>query len=146
MWTRRLARRPLTALAALLLAVPLTFAASHLGSKRYQFSPNQNLTIHIAAGEVEVTSILFEFPGATLGFRTANRARVKLINKGQKGVSVGLAISLFDKDDRLVGATTGGTKGINLKPGAETEYNLPFHHLTAHLERAAFFFIAMEIR
>jgi hypothetical protein len=119
-------------------------AAAELASKRYRFSPNQNLTIQLSAGGVAVRSVLFEFPGAVMGFRSAHRAKVKVVNEGDHAVKLGLSISLFDEQDRLVGVAAGGTKGISLKPGEESDFSLPFHYLTEHLETASFFFIAIE--
>ncbi|MBI4160897.1 MAG: hypothetical protein HY509_00440, partial [Acidobacteria bacterium] len=107
---------------------------AELASRRYKFSPNQNLTVEIRAGGIAVRSVLFEFPGAVLGIRSAHRARVRVVNESDGKVKMGLAIALFDADDRLIGVASGGTRGVSLKPGAETDYSLPFHEVRGSLE------------
>jgi hypothetical protein len=137
--------RAVATLAAVLLFGADVTAGAELASKRYRFSANQNLTIELSAGGTAVRSVLFEFPGAVMGFRSSHRAKVKVVNEGEQSVKLGLSIALFDDQDRLVGVATAGTRGISLKPGEESDFNLPFHNLTEHLESAAFFFIAIEI-
>lgn len=132
------------AIVALLLLGPGLAAGAELASKRYKFSANQNLTLQMSAGGVTVRSVLFEFPGSVMGFRSSNRARVKVINEGQQAVTLGLSIALFDEQDRLVGVASAGTRGVSLKPGEESDFNLPFHNLTENLKSASSFFIALE--
>ncbi len=135
-------KNPLVGLVAILIA--LTPAHAELSSKRYTFSKNKVLPLSVTVGEVEVRSILFEFPSSILGFRGSNRAKVKVVNGGSETVRIGLGIALFDHADNLVGVSSGGNKGVRLKPGAEVDYSLPFHFLTDNVENAASFFLSIE--
>ena len=145
------ASRPARILAAaglltLLAAVAFSTAASDTNSARYKFEGNKWLALDLAVGDVRAETIRFEWPATLMKMKTGYKATVKIANGSSQQVGVGLAVAIYDKDVKLIGAGAGGTTLGTIDPGSTAQFTVDFKDVTARLEQADQFHIALEIR
>ncbi len=88
--------------------------------------------------------VLFSFGSA--GMKTGYKATVKLVNGSTGQVRIGLGLVLFDRDGKLVGVGTTGTKLGTIDPGDEATFSIDFNHVTERLEQANQFQLVVETR
>lgn len=142
MWRHRLAG-PLV-LALMLAAVSPAAASS--GSARYRFEGNKWLALDLSVDDVRLDMIKFEWPATRLGIKTGYKGTVKVANGSARQVRIGLAVVLYDSDNKLIGAGTTGTTLGTVDPGDTAEFNIDFKDITERLEAASQFHIALEAR
>lgn len=129
----------------------LTPASAELLSKQFQFKPATTLEIGATtADELRLDSVQFALPPSDGGrfLRTGGhvKAEVAVSNVGTSTRRVGLAIALFDAEDRLVGVASGGTGLMPLKSDRQRTFTLVFDDVNAAAARATTFQITMEIK
>lgn len=124
-------------------------AASSLLSKSFVFKPDTTLEVgsEIDAG-LRLDKVRFVLPAAQGGTltRTAGvaRAEVSISNTGGASRRVGIAIALFDTDNRLLGVASGGMKLFPIKAGRQETYSLAFGDVNAEIPQATKFQITVE--
>jgi len=131
-------------LAALVAAVSITSAET--SSARYRFEGNKWLALDLAAGDVRAETIRFEWPATLMHMKTGYKATVKINNGSSQQVKAGIAVALIDKDLKLIGAGTSGTTLGTIDPGTSAQFSVDFKDVTARLEQADQFYIALEIK
>lgn len=147
---RRLTTR-LLLLPVLACLVPGLVSAELL-SKSYHFKPGVTLEIGAAADPgLRVDSVRFRVPPASADGRHERTsgmvsAEVAVSNLGQKSAMIGLAIALYDKQGRLVGASSGGSKLMPLKAGRQKTFTLVFDFVNAYAHQADTFQLSAEAR
>ena len=82
------------------------------------------------------------FKGAEFG----TRARVEVTNTGTLPKIPGFAVAVMDKDGRLLGAASGGTKFGTVKPGETETFDLNYTQVKERLGAGDTFFFAIELR
>ncbi|MEK7284130.1 MAG: FxLYD domain-containing protein [Acidobacteriota bacterium] len=127
-------------------ATALTPAAADTNSARYKFEGNKWLALDLAIGDVRADTIRFEWPATLMRVKTGYKATVKVANGSSRQASVGIAVAVYDKDSRLIGAGTAGTTLGTIDPGDTTQFTVDFKDVTARIEQADQFHIALETR
>jgi len=136
-------------LALLLLvsaAAALTPAGADTNSARYKFEGNKWLALDLAIGDVRAETIRFEWPATLMRVKTGYKATVKIANGSSRQASIGIAVAIYDRDSRLIGAGTTGTTLGTIDPGDTTQFTVDFKDVTARIEQADQFHIALETR
>jgi hypothetical protein len=115
-------------------------------SARYKFEGNRWLALDLSAGDVRAETIRFEWPATLMRMKTGYKATVKVNNGSSQQVKAGIAVALIDKDLKLIGAGTSGTTLGTIDPGSSAQFSVDFKDVTARLEQADQFYIALEIK
>jgi len=131
---------------AVLAAAALSSASADTNSARYKFEGNKWLALDLAVGDVRAETIRFDWPATLMRMKTGYKATVKIANGSSQQVRVGIAIALIDKDLKLIGAGTVGTTLGTIDPGTSAQFTADFKDVTARLEQADQFYIALETR
>jgi len=144
-------RRParilrLAGVLAVLAAAAFSSASADTNSARYKFEGNKWLALDLAVGDVRAETVRFEWPATLMRMKTGYKATVKIANGSSQQVRVGIAIALIDKDLKLIGAGTVGTTLGTIDPGTSAQFTVDFKDVTARLEQADQFYIALETR
>ena len=144
-------RRParilrLAGVLAVLAAAALSSASADTNSARYKFEGNKWLALDLAVGDVRAETIRFDWPATLMRMKTGYKATVKIANGSSQQARVGIAIALIDKDLKLIGAGTVGTTLGTIDPGTTAQFTVDFKDVTARLEQADQFYIALETR
>lgn len=127
-------------------ATALTPATADTNSARYKFEGNKWLALDLGIGDVRADTIRFEWPATVMRVKTGYKATVKVANGSSRQASVGIAVAVYDKDSRLIGAGTAGTTLGTIDPGDTTQFTVDFKDVTARIEQADQFHIALETR
>lgn len=144
---RQMLRRVFPAvLCMLVLALP---AQGELLSKRYQFKSGVVLEMSVPTRSgLRLDTVTFEMPETVEGRLTVAsgllRAKVVVSNLGSDARKVGLAIALYDDEDRLLAVASGGSKLASIKPDRARTYSLVFEGVFAEALRATTFQISLE--
>lgn len=143
---RALDRILLAVLCLSLLALP---AQAELLSKRYQFKAGVVLEISTSNNRgLRLDTVTFEMPETVDGRLTVAsgllRAQVAVSNVAAESRKVGLAIALYDDEDRLLAVASGGSKLTSIKPDRSKTYSLVFEGVFAEALRATTFQISLE--
>jgi len=131
---------------ALLVTIALSTVAADTNSARYKFEGNKWLALDLAVGDVRAETIRFEWPATLMKMKAGYKATVKIANGSSLQVGVGLAVAIYDKDLKLIGAGAGGTTLGTVDPGGTAQFTVDFKDVTARLEQADQFHIALETR
>jgi len=133
-------------LCALMLAAP---AHGELLSKRYQFK--SGVVLEMSASNqrgLRLDTVMFQMPETVEGRLTVAsgllRAQVVVSNLAAESRKVGLAIALYDDEDRLLAVASGGSKLASIKPDRARTYSLVFEGVFAEALRATTFQISLE--
>jgi hypothetical protein len=136
----------LAGLLAVLAAAAFSAASADTNSARYKFEGNKWLSLDLSVGDVRAETIRFEWPATLMRMKTGYKATVKVSNGSSGQVGIGLAVAVYDKDLKLIGAGTGGTTLGTVDPGGTAQFTVDFKDVTARLEQADQFHIALETR
>lgn len=140
-------RSPGRLVAVLLLAAAVTLPAiGATNSARYKFEGNRWLSLDLAVEDVRTDTIRFDWPSTVLGFKTGYKATVKVVNGSSRQASIGVAVVLYDADNKMVGVGSTGTKVGTLSPGDSADFSVEFNHVTERLDQATQFQIALQAR
>jgi len=127
-------------------AAALAPAGADTNSARYKFEGNKLLTLDLGVGDVRADSIRFEWPATLMRGKTGYKANVKVVNGSSHQASVGIAVAIYDRDSRLIGAGTAGTTLGTIDPGETTQFTVDFKDVTGRIEQADQFHIALETK
>jgi len=136
-------RAVLAAAFTLITAIGPAGAAGN--SAAYRFEPNKWLALDLAVTGVQVEQIKFHWPSTMMGIKTGYKATVRVKNGSVRQIGLALAVALYDKDARLLGAGTTATRVGTIDPGDAAEFEVDFNHTTQRLEQASQFHILLEI-
>lgn len=130
------------------LLVSLT-AAAGISSERFAFKNSVTLRIStVAVDGLRLDTVRFKLPAAAgeTASRTAGPGTVYLTisNTATGARRMGVAVALFDEQDRLVGVASGGSRLTNLKSGRQKQYRLVFEDVNGEIARATTFQVTVE--
>jgi hypothetical protein len=139
----------LAGLCLLGLTVAPSVLTAELLSKRYEFKDGVVLEIAVPMRSgLRLESVLFRMPPTVEGRLTRAagllNANVVVENTSQAALKVGLAIALFDGEDRLLAVASGGSKLASIKPAHKKTFTLEFDGVFAEANRAKTFQISLE--
>lgn len=121
-------------------------AGTTTNSARYRFEGNKWMTLDLSVGDVRAEAIRFEWPATLMKIKTSYKALAKITNGSSRQVRIGVAIALYDAENRLIGAGTSGTTLGTVDPGDTAQFAIEFGNVTARLEQAAQFHMALEVK
>lgn len=122
-------------------------------SESYPFAWDRIIPLAVTLDGVKVSSIFFNtrvikpgFFSFLKGAEFGTRAQVEVTNTGKYPRIPGFAVAVLDKDGRLVGVASGGTKFGTVKPGETETFDLNFTQVKERLPAGARFYLAIELR
>jgi hypothetical protein len=131
-----------------IVATPLSFY-----SESFPFQWDRTIPLTTNLDGLKVTSIFFNKravkPGIFSFLKDAEfgtRAQVEVTNTGKYPKIPGFAVAVLDKDGRLLGVATGGTKLGTVKPGDTETFDLNFTQVKERLSSGDKFLLAIELR
>jgi hypothetical protein len=138
-------------LLVLVAATALDDARAGLVSREFQFKAGTILEVGAETPErLRIDNVRFDAPSKVSGklvrLGGVFEAEVAVSNGGNESARAGIAIALFDDEGRLVGAASGGSKVVSIKPGRQKSFTLVFDGVTAEAERATRFHITLETK
>jgi len=112
------------------------------------FKDDVTLELGVTTGDgLRIDSVHFRAASSGGGMmRIGDRmsAEIAVSNTSEQPLKVGLAIALFDGNERLLGVASGGTRIAPIKSGRQKRYTLVFGHVNSEAARAKTFQISME--
>ena len=129
-------------------AAPLSFHSESLG-----FVWDRTIPLAINLDGLKVTSIFFNKRKVEKGpfsfmknAEFGTRAQVEVTNTSKSPRVPGFAVAVMDKDGRLIGVASGGTKLGTIKPGETETFDLNFSQVKERLASGDRFLLAIELR
>lgn len=135
--------------ALLFLALAGSAAHAELLSKRYVFKKGVTLSMGADVdGGLRLDTVRFELPSPVgEDIRRVGglvKAEVAVSNTSEEPWRFGIAIALFDDEDRLLGVASGGTGLRSLAPGRQRVYTLVFEKVSMEAARSTTFYVSVE--
>ncbi len=122
-------------------------------SEGFSFSWDRVIPLSINLDGLKVTSIFFNKRAVQSGFLGilkdadfGTRAQVEVTNTGKRPKVPGFAVAVLDKEGRLIGTASGGTKVGTIKPGETETFDLNFTQVKERLASGDRFLLAIELR
>jgi hypothetical protein len=124
-------------------ASPLSFF-----SESFPFSWDRTIPLAVDLDGLKVRSIFFNkrVVGLLMGAEFGTRAQVEVTNTSKRPKVPGFAVAVIDKDGRLLGVASGGTKFGTVKPGETETFDLNFSQVKERLPLGDRFLLAIELR
>ena len=129
-------------------AAPLAFY-----SESFAYSWDRTIPLSINLDGLKVSSIFFNkrtiqpgFFNIIKGAEFGTRAQVEVTNTGKVPKVPGFAVAVLDKDGRLLGVASGGTKFGTVEPGETETFDLNFAQVKERLAFGDKFLLAIELR
>lgn len=127
---------------------PLTFFSDSFG-----YAWDRVIPISISLDGLKVNSIFFNKRAVKSGVLSflndaefGTRAQVEVTNTSTRPKVPGFAVAVLDKDGRLIGVASGGTKVGTIKPGETETFDLNFSQVKERLASGDKFLLAIELR
>jgi hypothetical protein len=128
--------------------VPLTFS-----SESHAFAWDRMIPLTVNVDGLRINSIFFNkrkiepgFFDLFKGVEFGTRAEVEVTNTSKYPVIPGFAVAVFDKDGRLLGVASGGTRFGTVKPGSTETFDLNFTQVKERLPLGDHFLLTIELR
>lgn len=129
-------------------STPLTFF-----SESFLFAWDRVIPLTVQLDGLRVSSIFFNKrmvkPGSVSILKNAEfgtRAQVEVTNIGKTPKIPGFAVAVLDKDGRLLGVATGGTRVGTISPGETETFDLNFTQVKERLALGDKFLLSIELR
>ncbi|MDR3685147.1 MAG: hypothetical protein P4L11_15570 [Geothrix sp.] len=129
-------------------AAPLAFY-----SERFAYAWDRTIPLSINLDGLKVTRIFFNkrvlesgFFNLMKGAEFGTRAQIEVTNTAQVPKVPGFAVAVLDKDGRLLGVASGGTKFGTVAPGETETFDLNFTQVKERLASGDKFLLAIELR
>lgn len=136
------------ALAAGSAAAPVR---AELFTKKYLFKPEVILEMHVALGKtVRLDTVRFLLPSkpksGMIRVGGLAKAEVAISNTSNESLKIGVAMALYDDDERLLGVASGGSRFLAIKSNRQSTYTLVFDDVNLEIDKATSFQISVETR
>lgn len=129
-------------------ARPLSFY-----SESFPYIWNRTIPMSIDLDGLKVTSIFFNtrkvepgFFNLFQGIEFGTRAQLEVTNTSKHPKVPGFAVAVLDKDGKLLGVASGGTKLGTMKPGDTETFDLNFTQVKERLPKGDRFLLSIELR
>jgi len=147
------AQSPAPAPAAAPAAAPVAESSLSYFSESFPFAWDRVIPLSVNVDGLKVTSIFFNrrmvqpgFFNILQGAEFGTRAQVEVTNTAKYPRIPGFAVAVLDKDGRLLGVASGGTKVGTIKPGETETFDLNFTQVKERLAKGDRFLLAIELR
>ena len=122
-------------------------------SESFAFTWDRVIPLSVNVDGLKVTSIFFNrrvmqpgFFNIMKGAEFGTRAQVEVTNTAKYPRIPGFAVAVLDKDGKLLGVASGGTKIGTVKPGETETFDLNFTQVKERLPKGERFLLAIELR
>lgn len=122
-------------------------------SDSFPFAWDRVIPLSIDVDGLKVKSIFFDkrvvqsgFFNVLKGAEFGTRAQVEVTNTSKYPKVPGFVVAVVDKDGRLLGAASGGTKVGTIKPGETETFDLNFTQVKERIASGDRFLLAIELR
>jgi len=122
-------------------------------SESFPYVWDRTIPMSVDLDGLKVTSIFFNqrkvepgFFNLLKGAEFGTRAQLEVTNTGKYSKVPGFAVAVLDKDGKLLGVASGGTKLGTLKPGDTETFDLNFTQVKARLAKGDRFLLSIELR
>lgn len=122
-------------------------------SESFPFAWDRMIPLTVNLDGLKVTRIFFNkrvvepgFFNLLKGAEFGTRAQVEVTNTGKYPKIPGFAVAVLDKDGKLLGAASGGTKVGTIKPGETETFDLNFTQVKERLAKGDRFLLTIELR
>ncbi|WP_306591254.1 hypothetical protein [Geothrix sp. 21YS21S-4] len=122
-------------------------------SESFPFSWDRTIPLSVNLDGLKVTRIFFNkrvvesgFFNILKGAEFGTRAQVEVTNTGKYPKIPGFAVAVLDREGKLLGVASGGTKLGTVKPGETETFDLNFTQVKERLARGDRFVLAIELR
>ncbi|WP_026852146.1 hypothetical protein [Geothrix fermentans] len=122
-------------------------------SESFAFAWDRVIPLSVNVDGLKVTSIFFNrrvmqpgFFNIMKGAEFGTRAQVEVTNTAKYPRIPGFAVAVLDKDGKLLGVASGGTKVGTVKPGETETFDLNFTQVKERLPKGERFLLAIELR
>jgi len=134
-------------------AAPVSEASLSYYSETFPFAWDRMIPLSVNVDGLKVSSIFFNrrvvrpgFFNILKGAEFGTRAQVEVMNTGKYPKIPGFAVAVLDKDGKLLGVASGGTKVGTIKPGETETFDLNFTQVKERLAKGDRFLLAIELR
>jgi len=135
------------------VASPAPVAPLSFFSDSFSYAWDRVIPLSIEIDGLKVSSIFFNkrviqpgFFNLLKGAEFGTRARIEVTNTGKYPKVPGFVVAVLDKDGRLLGTASGGTKVGTIKPGETETFDLNFSQVKERLASGDRFLLAIELR
>jgi hypothetical protein len=119
-------------------------------SQRFKFHWDRLIPLNVELDGLKLNSIFFNRREIRSGFLKGAdfgiRAEVEVTNTAKYPRIPGFVVAVFDEDQKLLGAASGGTKIGTVPPGSTETFQMNFHHVVERLPKGASFILSVELR
>lgn len=134
-------------------AAPVSDASLSYFSESFPFAWDRTIPLTVNVDGLKVNSIFFNrrviepgFFNILKGAEFGTRAQVEVTNTAKYPRIPGFAVAVLDKDGKLLGVASGGTKVGTVKPGDTETFDLNFTQVKERLPKGDRFLLAIELR
>ncbi|WP_257305359.1 hypothetical protein [Geothrix campi] len=134
-------------------AAPASEASLSYYSEAFPFAWDRMIPLTVNVDGLKVSSIFFNrrelqsgFLNLLKGAEFGTRAQVEVTNTAKYPKIPGFAVAVLDKDGKLLGVASGGTKVGTIKPGETETFDLNFTQVKERLSKGDRFLLAIELR
>lgn len=134
-------------------AAPVPDASLSYFSESFPFAWDRVIPLTVNVDGLKVSSIFFNrrviepgFFNLLKGAEFGTRAQVEVTNTAKYPRIPGFAVAVLDKDGKLLGVASGGTKVGTVKPGETETFDLNFTQVKERLPKGDRFLLAIELR
>ncbi|WP_243317682.1 hypothetical protein [Geothrix paludis] len=132
---------------------PVADASLSYFSESFPFAWDRVIPLSVNVDGLKVSSIFFNkrmvqpgFFNILQGAEFGTRAQVEVTNTAKYPRIPGFAVAVLDKDGKLLGVASGGTKVGTIKPGETETFDLNFTQVKERLAKGDRFLLAIELR
>ena len=122
-------------------------------TEAFAFAWDRTIPLSVNLDGLKVSSIFFNKRMVQSGFfnllkdaEFGTRAQVEVTNTSKHPKIPGFAVAVLDKDGKLLGVASGGTKFGTIKPGETETFDLNFTQVKERLSKGDRFLLAIELR
>ena len=151
--TQAFAQAPAPAASPAQASVPGSEVSLSYFAETFPFSWDRMIPLSVNVDGLKVTRIFFNkrmvepgFFNLLKGAEFGTRAQVEVTNSGRYPKIPGFAVAVLDKDGKLLGVASGGTKVGTIKPGETETFDLNFTQVKERLAKGDRFLLAIELR
>jgi hypothetical protein len=131
------------------VATPAPGTSLSYYAEAFAFAWDRVIPLYVNVDGLKVTSIFFNRRVAQPGFfnllkgaEFGTRAQVEVTNTAKYPKIPGFAVAVLDKDGKLLGVASGGTKIGTIKPGETETFDLNFTQVKERLAKGDRFLLA----
>ena len=151
--TQAFAQAPAPAASPAQVPAPVSEGSLSYYAESFPFSWDRTIPLTVNVDGLRVTHIFFNkrmvdpgFFSLLKGAEFGTRAQVEVTNSGKYAKVPGFAVAVLDKDGKLLGVASGGTKVGTIKPGETETFDLNFTQVKERLAKGDRFLLAIELR